>query len=277
MCAWKSTAKFEKRFGHTPYCHGKIKDMITVLRVLNRAETALRPSLFGQNLLSKPVCLVSLFILLICPSCVGSQRCALRYAFSMRALPAKLRKSFIKHANLQAICNSAKAFGSLMHKPCSSIFTRIARMLCKSAKNIVITCEKMWWHAMTMTEVRKNSQNLHLHGPGRFCCALSCTMPFWGECHGQRSWEWLDVAGEAVVASALNWLSWYSDETRMNKHEQWDMVRHGETLWNYQIQHHEARHQAWFCRQNWGHVESACLPEDLPVSVSDGQWASSGT
>ena len=120
-----------------------------------------------------------------------------------------------------------------------------------------------------MTEVRKNSQNLHLHGPGRFCCALSCTMPFWGECHGQRSWEWLDVAGEAVVASALNWLSWYSDETRMNKHEQWDMVRHGETLWNYQIQHHEARHQAWFCRQNWDHVESACVPEDLPVSVSE--------
>ena len=35
--------------------------------------------------------------------------------------------------------------------------------------------------------------------------------------------------------------------------------------WNI-MKHHEARHQVWFCRQNWGHVESAWVPEDLPIS-----------
>ena len=144
MCAWKSTREVWKALWPHPLLPRENQRHDHGASVLNRAETALRHyhPFLGRIF-------VSLFILLICQSCVGSQRCALRYAFSMRALPAKLRKSFIKHANQQVICKSAKAFGSLMHKPFSSIFTRIARMLCKSAKNIVITCEKMWWHAMT--------------------------------------------------------------------------------------------------------------------------------
>ena len=109
------------------------------------------PSLFGQNLLSKPACLLSPFgypawslnfvvlydlTILRWQSEVRSRTC-----FSMMVLPAKLGKPT---SDLQG--RKAKPLGSLMHLPFSPMFTRNCADVVQVCQE---DCDDMWWHVMT--------------------------------------------------------------------------------------------------------------------------------
>ena len=150
MYAWKSTAKFQKSFGHTPL---RPRENQRHHHVANLAKTTWRhyhPSLgriYCQNRLAYCRHLVIqrgrwiLSSFMIYPSCVGNQRCTLGHVFSMMVLPAKLGKPT---SDLQG--RKAKPLGSLMHLPFSPIFTRNWADVVQVCQE---DCDDMWWHVMT--------------------------------------------------------------------------------------------------------------------------------